>query len=246
MLLDPLPQFVLVSAIFFAAGLAKGVLGMGLPTFAMGLLGLLMPVPQAAGLLTLPSLATNLWQALGGGALRALAARLWPFLSALVAGVACAAWLPPLDARVTGTLLGACLLAYGLSGLAGWRLPPPARGMKAMMGPMAGAATGLVTALTGVFVLPAVPYLQSLRLDRNDLAQALGLSFTTSTLALAALLAVRGELGLAASAHSALALVPALAGMFVGQRLRQDMSEALFRRCFFAGLVLLGAWLAAR
>lgn len=245
MLHDHLPQFVLVSAIFFAAGLAKGVLGMGMPTFAMGLLGLLMPVPQAASLLTLPSLATNLWQALGGGALRALLARLWPYQAGIVAGVACAAWLPPVDPKVAGVLLGACLFAYGLCGLAGWRTPLPTRRMQAVTGPAAGAATGLATALTAVFVLPAVPYLQSLRLDRNALTQALGLSFTTSTLALAALLALRGDLGLAASVHSALALVPALAGMYVGQKLRQDMSEALFRRGFFGALVLLGAWLVA-
>ena len=34
--------------IFIAAGLVKGVTGMGLPTVAMGLLGLLMPPPAAA------------------------------------------------------------------------------------------------------------------------------------------------------------------------------------------------------
>ncbi|HBV1052187.1 TPA: hypothetical protein MDO21_004429 [Klebsiella pneumoniae] len=37
--------------IFIAAGLVKGVTGMGLPTVAMGLLGLLMPPQAAAALL---------------------------------------------------------------------------------------------------------------------------------------------------------------------------------------------------
>ncbi|HBY6961244.1 TPA: hypothetical protein MI551_14190 [Klebsiella pneumoniae] len=46
--------------IFIAAGLVKGVTGMGLPTVAMGLLGLLMPPQAAAALLVLPSLLTNL------------------------------------------------------------------------------------------------------------------------------------------------------------------------------------------
>jgi uncharacterized membrane protein YfcA len=113
-------------------------------------------------------------------------------------------------------------------------------------GPVVGLTTGLITAVTGVFVLPAVPYLQSLQLDRNQLAQALGLSFSTSTIALAALLAAQAQLDLAGSLHSALALAPALAGMLAGQKLRQEMSEALFRRCFFIGLVVLGAWLVAR
>ena len=48
--------------IFIAAGLVKGVTGMGLPTVAMGLLGLLMPPPARRPLLVLPSLLTNLWR----------------------------------------------------------------------------------------------------------------------------------------------------------------------------------------
>jgi uncharacterized membrane protein YfcA len=239
-------QFFVVSAIFFGAGIVKGVLGMGLPTFAMGFLGLLMPVPQAAGLLTVPSLVTNLWQGLGGGALGALVRRLWSLQVGIAAGVGCAAWLPAADDQVGQMLLGTCLLAYGLSGLAGWRLRPATPAWRRVVAPLAGVTTGIITALTGVFVLPAVPYLQSLQLDRNQLAQALGLSFTTSTLALAALLVARGNLDLGGSVQSSLALAPALAGMFIGQKLRQDMSEHAFRRSFFGGLILLGAWLVAR
>lgn len=240
------PDFILVSGIFFAAGIVKGVLGMGLPTLAMGLLGLLMPVPQAAALLTLPSLLTNLVQAVVGGALRTLLKRLWSMQAGIVAGVAGAALLPPLDDGLARQLLGGCLLAYGAAGLAGWRLRAPATGPRQhVLGPAVGAATGVITALTGVFVIPAVPYLQSLQLDRRALAQALGLSFTTSTLALAGLLAMRGQLGLQASLHSAFVLAPALVGMAVGQQLRDAMSERLFRRCFFGGLLMLGAWLVA-
>jgi uncharacterized membrane protein YfcA len=240
-----LQDIMLVGGVFFAAGLVKGTLGMGLPTLAMGLLGLAMPVAQAAALITLPSLVTNVWQACAGRALRVLLARLWSMLAGIAAGVAIAAWLPWHEPGFARLLLGACLLAYGVSGWAGWRLPAVPERWQHATGAVAGALTGVVTGVTGVFVLPAVPYLQSLQLDRHALPQALALAFTTATLALAALLAVRGDLGVAASLGSALALVPALLGMFVGQKLRDGMSEAAFRRCFFGGLVLLGAWLTA-
>jgi uncharacterized membrane protein YfcA len=246
MLHDHLPFFVIVSAIFFAAGFVKGVLGMGLPTFAMGFLGLLMPVPQAASLLTLPSFVTNLWQSLGGGYFRALLRRLWTFQLAIAAGVGAAAVLPPLNDDTGRTLLGGCLLAYGALGAAGRRLPPPPARWQGVADPAVGAATGLVTGLTGVFVLPAVPYLQALQLDRVQFAQALGLSFTTSTVALAVLLAARGDFNLSASVHSAMSLVPALAGMWSGQKIRDALSEAGFRKCFFFGMVALGGWLLVR
>jgi uncharacterized membrane protein YfcA len=218
---------------------------MGLPTLAMGLLGLLMPVAQAATLLAAPSLATNVWQALSGGAALQIARRFWPMQLAIAAGTVVPAVLLPSVAESTGRqLLGACLLAYGAIGLIGRPLPRMAARWERPAGVAAGAATGLLAGLTGVFVLPAVPFLQCLGLPRNELAQALGLCFTTSTLALAAVLAAQGHVTLQASVGSVLMVLPAVAGLFVGQLMRQEMSEPVFRRCFFAGLFLLGAWLA--
>ena len=49
------------------AGFVKGVIGMGLPTIAMGLLSVAMPPAQAAALLVVPSLVTNVWQIAGPG-----------------------------------------------------------------------------------------------------------------------------------------------------------------------------------
>ncbi len=48
---------------------------------------------------------------------------------------------------------------------------------------MTGTVTGLIASVTGVFVIPSVPYLQAIGLEKEELLQALGLSFTISTLA---------------------------------------------------------------
>lgn len=237
-----LPDFFAVSMIFFGAGAVKGILGMGLPTVAMGLLGLVMPLAGAASLLTLPSLVTNAWQAAVGPGLSSLVKRLWTLQAGIVAGVLVTpVLLPGPQDALARKLLATCLIAYGLLGLLGWRPPRISTRWEGVAGLTAGAATGVITGLTGVFVLPAVPYLQSLELPKDHLAQALGLSFTTSTLALAGVLAVQGHLDLGRSTGSLLMVLPALAGMFLGQMVRGGMSEPLFRRCFFAGLLLLGA-----
>jgi len=88
-----------------------------------------------------------------------------------------------------------------------------------------------------------LPYLQALGLNRDQLVQALGLSFSVSTLALAAGLAWRGSLGGGEINASLLALAPALLGMWLGQALRQRISAVLFKRVFFIGMALLGAHL---
>jgi hypothetical protein len=242
-----IPDFFAASPIFFVAGAVKGVLGMGLPTVGMGLLGLVMPVTQAAVLMGVPSLATNAVQAWRGPRLLVLWRRLWPLQLGVALGVA-SGWglMDPSYARVASLSLGACLVVYGVTGWAGLRLPAPAPSGTAAVGAIVGWLTGVVTAATGVFVLPAVPFLQSLRLAKDEMAQALGLSFLTSTLALAALLAFSGQLRPHGLLQSTLMLAPALAGMWLGQQLRDEMSEAGFRRVFFCALTALGLWIVAR
>lgn len=104
----------------------------------------------------------------------------------------------------------------------------------------------MVSGATGVLVIPAVPYLQALALSRDDLVQALGLSFTVSTMALALALGARGAFAMDAMGLSLLALIPALAGMWAGQKLRHRISPATFRRVFLLFLLLLGAEMATR
>lgn len=237
---------VLVGGTFLFAGLVKGVIGLGLPTVAMGLLGLAMPPVEAAALLLVPSLVTNVWQLLAGPRCGALLRRLWPMMAGVVAGtLAGAGVIAGAGATAATAALGAALVLYGVVGLAKPRLRvPPAA--EPWAGPLVGGATGLVTGATGVFVIPAVPYLGSLGLGRDDLVQALGLSFTVSTLALAAGLALHGALPLAASGASLLAVLPALAGMWLGGRVRARVRPETFRLCFFVGLLLLGAELLWR
>jgi uncharacterized membrane protein YfcA len=242
-------SLLFIGLVFLLAGLVKGVTGMGLPTVAVALLTLRMPPLEAAALLIVPSSVTNVWQLAVGPALYPLWQRFRGLLAGVCVGTAIAgaalAWLSGDDAgtgtgRVAGAVLGLALAGYGLLGLTGWRMRVAARHQR-WAGPLAGAATGAMSAITGVFVMPVAPYLQALELDKDDLVQALGLAFTVATLALAVMLVCRGEWQTSAAGGSFLALLPACGGMMLGQWLRDRMRPALFRRCFFVSLVALGA-----
>jgi len=234
---------LLVVITFLLAGTVKGVIGLGLPTIAMGLLGLAMPPAQAAALLIVPSTLTNLWQLAAGGHLLALLRRLGPMLAMIFVGtLAGSAWLGINSGPWAVHALGAALVAYAVYGLIGPGLSVAHR-REWWLGPICGLVTGVVTAATGVFVMPAVPYLQSLGLNRDEMIQALGLAFTVSTVALALGLAGQDALGGQALGASLLMLAPALVGMLAGQWLRQRISAALFKRCFLIGLAVLGGHL---
>lgn len=236
--------WLLAGFTFLLAGFVKGVIGMGLLTVAMGLLAIVLPPAEAAAILVVPSLVTNVWQLLAGPSFGALARRLWGMMVGVVAGTIAGAGILAGDtAGIASIGLGVALAAYAIVGLAGIRLAV-ARRHEGGLGPLVGAATGLVTGATGVFVIPAVPYLQAIGLEKDDLIQALGLSFTVSTIALAVGLLRVDAWSTGSIWMSLLALAPALAGMQLGQVLRLRIAATTFRRVFFAGLLLLGLYLA--
>lgn len=240
-----LSLIVAVSAIFMLAGFVKGMIGLGLPTIAMGLLSLFMPPAQAASLLIAPSLITNLWQ-LAGPRFGELMRRLWPMMIGICAG----AWLgggllTGSTAPLAAAALGAALALYAIVGLSSVKLSVPPRA-ELWLAPLVGLTTGFITAATGVFVLPAVPYLQAIGLDKDDLVQALGISFTVSTIALGAGLLAEGAFSSSAALASLAMLAPTFAGVYAGQALRQRVAQATFRRWFFLGLLALGFYLTAR
>jgi uncharacterized membrane protein YfcA len=242
--MDSAAILVAIAGAFALAGFVKGVIGLGLPTVSIGLLGLLMTPSQAAAILVVPSLVTNIWQAAVGGGLIALARRLWPMLAGICIGTIIGAALLPHDDSGRATVwLGLALMLYAAFGLIKGHFVVPRRA-ETWLGLLVGAATGAITVATGIFVIPGTPYIQSLKFDRDKLVQALGLSFTVSTITLALALAYAGQVRTSLAWPSLVALAAALAGMGLGQLTRGKVKEETFRLCFFIGLLLLGAHLA--
>jgi uncharacterized membrane protein YfcA len=233
---------------FTLAGLVKGVMGQGLPTVAVGILSLIMSPGEATALLILPALITNIWQGLAGNAFMPLLRRLWPTLlaSALGTWIATAlglGLLTPEAAALARKALGVTLIAYGILGVSRIQLQVPPRA-EPWLGPLMGAANGTVSTATGVFMVPVIPYIQSLGLNRDDMVQAQGLSFTVSTLSLSIVLLANGTLNVTNAAGSAVAVLVSLVGMAIGQWVRQFVHPEVFRFLFFVGMLALGAHLA--
>jgi uncharacterized membrane protein YfcA len=241
-----LSTLTFVLAVFLLAGFTKGIIGLGLPTISMGLLAVVLSPVEAAALLILPSLVTNVWQMVDGPHLKSLLGRLWPLNLGVCLGTWLgAAFLSELDGPYGSLALGVALVLYAVTGLAAFKFTVPQRS-EGWLGPVTGAVTGAITAATGVFVIPAVPYMQAIGLAKDELVQALGLSFTVSTLALAVILAGSIGLTMGLAWPSMAGVAVALVGMRLGQAVRARLSPQTFRLWFFAGLLALGAYLAAR
>lgn len=243
---DPLSSALALTAIFLSAGLVKGVTGMGLPTVAMGLLGSFMSPVTAAAILIIPSLVTNLWQLLTGPSLQRVIRRFWPMMTAIALATALSTMLlSRINPDWSRTFIGVTLIVYSMYALLGPALEI-SESLERRTEAIVGLFTGAITGLTGIFVIPAVPFFQALNLSKDDLVQALGLSFTVSTLSLALGLLIQDSLKLDQLSMSMAALIPALAGMWIGQRIRTLLKPNTFRFLFLVFLLLLGIELAMR
>ncbi len=231
----------LVTLVFCSAGFVKGMVGLGLPTVSLGLLSLFVDLPTAMALLVMPSLVTNIWQAIAGGAFTSLFRRLWLFLLLAVITVQVGAELFPMfEMALLQRSLGALLLLYALLALVG-KTPRLSPIQERVSSPICGAINGLFTGLTGTLFVPGVMFLQSIGLSRDALVQAMGMLFATSTASLGLALYWHGRMPFDVGILSCAALLPALLGMRVGQALRGHLSQDLFRRLFLIAIGGLGS-----
>lgn len=236
----------IVTGVFLLAGMVKGVIGMGLPTVSLGLLTVFLGLKDAMALMLIPSMVTNVWQGVVGGHFTSMIKRLWPLLLAACPAI----WigvgvLSGADAQVMAAILGLLLSLYSLLALLQVRVQVKPKN-ETWLSPVVGAVTGMVTGLTGSFIMPAVLYMQAINLSRHELVQAMGISFALSNLVLGLALASYSLLPMNLGVASALAIIPAIAGMAFGAWVRHNMSEARFRQVFFIALLLLGFWLMSK
>ncbi|PIE57553.1 MAG: hypothetical protein CSA33_07845 [Desulfobulbus propionicus] len=230
----------LIGATFFVAGGVKGMIGFGLPTVSVGVLATCFDVPTAMALLLVPSLLTNLWQATHGGHARALVQRIWLFLL----GAGGSIWVGAILLTSVNTAyltmsLGAVVVVYCLLHFMGCPCNVQSD-HEQTIGLILGIVNGILTGMTGSFVVPGVMFLQAIGLPRNMLVQAMGMLFSVSTLGLAIALQKSRLLTMELGVLSILAVVPAGAGMLLGQRIRDSLPKERFTKGFFFALLILG------
>jgi uncharacterized membrane protein YfcA len=235
---------VFIAAVFLLAGFVKGVIGLGLPTVSMGLLAAAMAPAHALAIVIVPGVLTNIWQTFAGPYFLGIVKRLWPLLLGLAVGI----WLNA-DmmtgpyARYGTVLIGILLVIYAMLSLRKFAITVRPRDEK-WVGGVIGLATGVISAATGVQVVPSMPFMQALGMKRDELIQALGVFFTVATVAQAFNLSAAGVLDQSTALPGIIALAASFTGMAIGQTVRTRLEPETFRRWFLIAMILLGIYLA--
>lgn len=233
-------QMLVIAGAFVVAGIAKGAIGMGMPPIAIGLMTFALPLDQALAIMVLPTMVTNVWQAVYGKGFLPLLRRFAPMAAAAVVAIfAVAAWTGHLGSPKALAWVGVLLVIYSLAALTAWR-PTVPRSAERWANPLIGAASGAVAGFTGVAAVPFLPYMQSLDMNRHDLVQALGVMFLFLVGALTLVLAWQGAFRAETTVSGIAALVPTMIGVWLGQKGREAASPETFRRIFIFGMLALG------
>jgi uncharacterized membrane protein YfcA len=228
--------------VFLIAGVVKGLVGMGLPTITIALTSLVLPLSDTIALVALPTIFTNLWQAAVGGNFRQIARRHWPLVVPLALTLYLTMWAVGRKGPDWAFLvLAAVLVTYSALGLFRIRLHIHAD-VEKPLAPVIGAISGFVAGVIGVPVVPLMPYLQSLDIKPGELVQTLGVVLCGTSLALAVSLLKFGLLDGPHAIVSAIAVVPAIAGMWVGTQVRRRLSVEQFRLAVLWALLLTGLY----
>ncbi len=228
------------------AGFVKGAVGFAMPMIMISALGSFLPPDTALAAVILPTLASNLWQALRGGWRRAWAV-IWRFrlyLSVMLVALALSAQLVRLlPQQALLLMIGVPITFFAVSQLLGWQ---PALRRRAWVEALVAAFAGFVGGLSGVWGPPLVAWLTAIGTPRREQMQVQGVVYSLAAVMLALAHLGSGVLNRGSLPLSALLVVPAVAGMALGLRLNDRLAQQAFRRATLVVLVLAGLNLIRR
>ncbi len=237
----------LIFAISVFAGMVKGVVGFGMPTVLISGLSSLISPEIALSAMIVPTLLTNLWQALRQG-LDAAIATARRHLRFLISGgvvlVVSAQFVPHVDATALLTILGVLISGFAAMQLFGWqpKLNSDSPSSTYLMGGLAGVIGGV----SAVWAPPTVAYLSSVGGSKRDHIRAQGVIYALGAVALTVAHSFSGVFSAQTAPFSILLVVPALLGLMVGFSIQDRINQVVFKRATLLVLLIAGLNLLRR
>lgn len=229
-----------------AAGVLKGATGIGYASCALPFLVISVGLRPAIALVVLPAIASNVALLFTAGRVRETVRNFWPLYASILPGVVSGLYaLRFADQAVTTKVLGALIVAYAIQSLIRPTFRLASEIATSIQIPI-GLVNGFFTGLTGSQVMPLMPYMLSLSLDKGQFVQAVNLAVITSSVFLGSGLIAFGVMTINMLALSVLAIIPALAGVQLGNWCRAHIDERRFRTVVIVALLGIGVMLISR
>lgn len=239
---------VLAFAIALFAGFVKGAVGFAMPMIMISGLGSFLPPEVALAALIVPTVVTNIWQALRNGLAAAIATtrQIAVYVGIVLIFIAGSAQLVAvLPGWALFLLIGLPATVFAGAQLIGWRLhlrPEHRRRAEVIIGAVAGFFGGL----SGVWGPPTVIYLTALNTPKTESIRAQGVVYGLGAVALLVAHLNSGILNRETAPLSVMLLIPAILGLLLGFWVQDRLDQDRFRRATLLVLVIAGLNLIRR
>ena len=231
---------IYIFTVFFISAFLKSLTGLGFSTICLGFLAALLDIKVAILLVLLPSLASNIivmWQA---GRFSEALKRFWPLYLSAIPGLILGIWfLGSSSNEIPKAILGILLILYGLWGLINGLMTLTKKQETQLATPI-GFISGLANGVTGSQIMPIMPYLLSLKLDRDLFVQTINTAFTINSLIMMLGLANLGVITKPMLTLSATGIIPVAVGVYLGGKIRNRIPDDSFRKMVLILFILLG------
>lgn len=243
-----LATILLAVAVTVFASVVKGAVGFAMPMIMISGLASFLPAEQALAALIVPTLATNLTQALRqglGAALGTLREYRRLLITLCLVILAAAQAVPLIPQALLLLTLGLPIFGFALSQLAGWQLRFDAhnRGRAEVL---TGLVAGFFGGISGVWGPPTIALLISLGVDKRENVRVQGVVYLIGAAMLAAAHLGSGVLNRETLPLSLVLTVPAMAGLLLGFAIQDRLDANRFRRWTLVVLALTGLNLVRR
>lgn len=239
-MVDQYVALVVSGVILLFAGMVKGSIGFGLPLVAVPFLTTVNSVETALATMTVPVMVSSVQMAFSGGRFPELSRRYWTMLAGLFVGVMVGvSFVVSADGKLVSAVLGGVIILFTLFGLLSKRLSlslPRNPVLEAGVGGLAGLLGGVSTAY-GPFI---ATYFTVRKLDKNEFVTALNIMLMCGAGFMVAFFGAYDVYTRDTAVLSVLACVPTLAGVKLGERLRQRIRNDLFHRIVQVVLLFMG------
>ncbi|MCG7522079.1 sulfite exporter TauE/SafE family protein [Ruegeria sp. Ofav3-42] len=242
-----LHDLLFAMGVAFLAGWVKGIVGFAMPMVLVSGLSIFLPPELAIAGLILPTLVTNVFQALGQGVPAAVSS-IKQFRIFLIVGLMfllAGAQLVTLVPTSTFLLMiGIPVAFFALIQVLGVKLvlEKPSARIEVLM----GAVAGFIGGMSGIWGPPTVAYLTALNTPKAVQMRVQGVIYGLGAIALVLAHLGSGILRADTAPFSAALIAPAVAGMWVGMQLQSRIDQALFRKVTLMVLLVAGLNLLRR
>lgn len=241
-------QVILTIGISLVGGFVKGAVGFAMPMILISGLGSFLPPETALAALIVPTVVTNVWQALRDGVAAAWASvgRFRVYLLIVLVFIAGAAQLVRvLPGWAMFLILGVPITLFAITQLIGWHLRiRPEHRLRAEI--LLGMFAGIVGGMSGVWGPPTVAYLTALDTPKAEQMRVQGVIYGLGAVVLLAAHLRSGVLNAETAPLSLALVVPSLIGVAVGYAIHDRLDQKRFRRATLAVLVIAGLNLIRR